>query len=769
MEEGGDAGDVEGPAVSEECFVWTGKPGDLRLWHRPELNNDQRSRLLGCVDIDFGEAEIVVGEPTTVIVSYHPPATGLPAGARLRLAWRWPFDWWPTLQQQDESEPGYTAVLVEPGPIAGDPTPVCFEAAPHGHFDPFNHLVELTVGEPGISAGGRITLVCGAGAAGWQAPTFACTRSDFAIALWTPSEPRWQLIAQPQGPRTIAGPPARLLVTGPADVVEEERCVLLFSAEDEWGNLTQVDVESIILENDREDFAGVRFEEPVAEKDQTVIRILCRFRRPGVFRIPFSLADTDLKATCNPIRVHSAPPDKRWFFGDLHSGQTDVGCGAGSLTAHFCHARVRGLQFASQQANDHYVTRARWAAIHADTAAADGDGFVAFLGCEWSPPTTDGGDRNVIYGDPQHRRLMRSGRHYLNSPSDPEPDLPTALEFHEQFRSETVILNLHVGGRPTNLEWHEPAIEPLAEIHSTHATSEWFIFDALERGFCIGITAGADGVTGRPGGDHPGHRQNRNVRSGLTAVLAEELTAESLWDAFCARRVYATTGERILLCLSVNGRMMGERAHTSEEEVQVNLVAEGTAAIDRVDLLCGTQIALSRQLAPADPDGTLRFLWSGAERRGTAADQRCVWDGHLRIEGGRVVAERSINFQSADDGAAATDGGRELRWRSTTAGNSAGLDLRINGPDDAQVFFETGPLGFDCALGTLRSETQVRDAGGLHRQVKAGPAPDATASQSAVLSMCCPLPGPGHYPIWVRVIQVDGAVAWSTPVYLERE
>ena len=72
--------------------------------------------------------------------------------------------------------------------------------------------------------------------------------------------------------------------------------------------------------------------------------------------------------------------------------------------------------------------------------------FAAFLGCEWSPPTEDGGDRNVIYRHDEPR-LRRSGRFFTETEPDPEPDLPTAPEFLAAMRTEPVLINMHVGGR----------------------------------------------------------------------------------------------------------------------------------------------------------------------------------------------------------------------------------------------------------------------------------------------------------------------------------
>ena len=118
-----------------------------------------------------------------------------------------------------------------------------------------------------------------------------------------------------------------------------------------------------------------------------------------------------------------------------------------------------------------------------ESAAANEEGrFVAFLGCEWSAYTPDGGDRNVMYRRDEPR-LRRSGRFFTEDVPDQEPDLETATEFLAVMRNEEVFINMHAGGRPTNLDFHEPGIETLAEIHSTHGTSDWFVLDALRRGY----------------------------------------------------------------------------------------------------------------------------------------------------------------------------------------------------------------------------------------------------------------------------------------------
>lgn len=59
---------------------------------------------------------------------------------------------------------------------------------------------------------------------------------------------------------------------------------------------------------------------------------------------------------------------------------------------------MAGLQLCSHQGNDHHVSLDLWERTRRETAAAEEEGrFIAFLGCEWSADTPEGGDRNVIY------------------------------------------------------------------------------------------------------------------------------------------------------------------------------------------------------------------------------------------------------------------------------------------------------------------------------------------------------------------------------------
>ena len=286
------------------------------------------------------------------------------------------------------------------------------------------------------------------------------------------------------------------------------------------------------------------------------------------------------------------------------------------------------------------------------------------------------------------------------------------------MRDEDVLINMHAGGRPTNLDFHEPAIETLAEIHSTHGTSDWFVLDALRRGYRVGITGGTDGVTGRPGCDHPGSRLIRNVRGGVTAFLAADLTREALWEAMAARRCYATDGPRIRLAVTADGHAMGSEYATDGCPL-VAIEAEGTAGIEQVDLLCGTEPLWTWRPAAATVEGAVRVLWGGTERHGGAPQQRAVWKGRFTVDGGRIAKVEPVALVTPFDRVEQTDA-RTVRFDTVTAGNRMGMCLEIEGGPSTSCRFESDHAAFDFTLSQVRSQPMTVEAGGASRHVIAG-------------------------------------------------
>lgn len=755
--------------------------GHPEIWHANELSAEERALQHGVAEMDL-EADLTVGQHTTVTFTYQVGDQGVETGGRLGICWRWPYDW-ADLQADDPKGPGYVHVSVERESNEPSTTNAAFaiEYRRLGGIEPWHHqlALELTTGR--LRKGDRIRIVCGErrhGGTGWRAPTCRLERCGFLALVDRAGSGTWiQLLGLPTFPIRPRDP-VRLVAVADSEGVIGSPVRLMVRGEDEWGNTSDAASTLGRLE--------VRTSRGPAKAESRALPVVAPSHDEGVFAVhafhatfpqqgtyTLTIASERLgQVESNPIVVRSDRPDLQVYWGDLHAGQTEMGCGAGTVGEHFRYGRdVAGVSFMSEQSNDHYVTAEDWQEIRRVSADMNEPGrFVAFLGCEWSPPTKDGGDRNVVYRADEPR-LQRSGRYFQELQPDPEPDIPTAPEFHEAFRDKDVLVNIHVGGRRTNLDWYEPEIERLAEIHSTHGTIEWFIEDVLERGYRVGITAGTDGVMARPAADHPGWRLNRNLPNGLTGVLARDLTREALWEALSVRRTFATTGARMLVSVDVDGHPMGSEFE-SDANPLVTLDVTGTAAIERIDLIRGTETIHNWNVSGACPDqgdGTrhVRILWSGTSKKGTARFQRVDWDGSLRLEDGEIVGAQPIGFCSPTDSLRLEEPGL-LHWTSVTAGSDAGVLLHVRPGRSSTLHFSSPVTTFSCHLDEVLDAAIVTDAGGFNRRVEVGPAPDPAGARGVRFTYRDVDVPPGWNPYWIRVIQVDRSRGWSSPVYVHR-
>jgi hypothetical protein len=491
----------------------------------------------------LGESVIAAGSLTRFALRVD-AQFALPAGTQLGLARRWPSDWG-TPQSHDAAAVDFVEVR------AGN-LPIRWWSARRHAWHPFDHVLFVELPE-GLPSGERCTISFGddaGGSPGFTVQTFIEEASPLLVRLRRSPDADWVELARPTV--QIVGTGAhRLVLTVPSCAAAGEIFDLHVRAEDAWGNPAVLD-------------RPIRLAPPIA-KDIALppcgwLRVPVSLNEAGVHRLQ---ASTDgapsFHATSNPVRVVNDETGPRWHWGDLHA-QSVIGCGARSIDAYYLHARdFAATDFASHQANCFLVSNDEWAETAASTARQHEDGrFVTLLGVEWSGASAVGGDHN-LYFPGNEAALHRCSHEFVADKSDLATDLPHVTGVHAHYRDSDTLVAVHVGGRTADLRWHEPALDRLLEVHSTHATSEWFLLDALRRGYRMGVIAGSDSVDGRPGASHPGHMGVRNVRGGLTAVLLPTLTRAALWDALKSRRCYGTTGERILLSLTGGRRNHGRR------------------------------------------------------------------------------------------------------------------------------------------------------------------------------------------------------------------
>lgn len=206
--------------------------------------------------------------------------------------------------------------------------------------------------------------------------------------------------------------------------------------------------------------------------------------------------------------------------------------------------------------------------------------FVTFAGFE---KATARGEAVVIFKEEQ--------------PYDVIADCGTAHfpDIWEHFAGQDylTIPHFHNDGRLEKGTWQAPKttdLEPVLEIYSDHGSFEReyqtengpaqckrpYRYDRsaeffLQNGYHYGFVANSD--------DHKGHVGV----NGLTAVFAKELTRDSIFEAYRARRVYATTNARIRLIVTANGHPMGSiLPNTATKQLHLDVVAEGP--IKKIDV-----------------------------------------------------------------------------------------------------------------------------------------------------------------------------------------
>ena len=478
-----------------------------------------------------------------------------------------------------------------------------------------------------------------------------------------------------------------------------------------------------------------------------------------VIRVRGTIDGTAISGTSNPAILHATSPATRRWWGDLH-GQSSETCGTGPADTYLRYARDDAfLDFAGHQGNDFELSDTNWAKLKDILNRFNEDGrFVTFLGYEWSGNTAAGGDFNVMFrGD--DATIHRSALWLLPPHEARDRVCPTIAELKRQFAGrDDVMIIPHVGGRYANNNDIDKSFSPLVEIWSTHGEFEWIFEDAIARGLRVGITAGSDDHTGRLGATRPGRRAFA-VKGGLICLSSPALTRDAIWDTIRARSSFATTGERILVSVDAGGIGPGGEVRAGEP-LAFQVAAHGTLPIERIELRRGLNevraIAQSDSIIP----GGIRVSWRGARNRGR--EREADWFGHLVAEGTTIKDAVPYSFDRRSEGIERH--GNHVAWRSTTAGDTDGVDLSLTDGHQGTLGIATPYVTTDVALATLGDGPLVFPAGGLGLELRVERlrAPLGLDVVATLTPLGPVVPGT---PYVVVVFQVDGSKAWCSPVW----
>jgi len=617
---------------------------------------------------------------------------------------------------------------------------------PKGNTRPWGRSLFLKVMGGFLNEGEKIVIVFGdtaGGSPGWQVQTFCEDTFEFKTLVDPIATYEFKELPESPTLRIVPGKPARAVCIAPSQVMVNESFTYHLKLEDKWGNPT-----------DR----SARLAHP-------------GFSKAGLYTLTAKDEKTGLSAQSNPIDVLTEATPLHPYWADFH-GQTEETVGSNAIEDYFTFARDYGLlDISGHQGNDFQVTDEFWAKINKVTKAFYEPGvFVTFPGYEWSGNTPLGGDRNVYFTS-EGGEISRSCTDLLPGKYSIYKNSPTATELFGNLKKQQgpmAFAFAHVGGRYADITMHDPEIELAVEVHSAWGTFEWLVEDALRRGYRIGIVANSDGHKCRPGASYPGASKFGSL-GGLTCVLAGKLDRQNIVKALKARHFYATTGNRCLVDVKLvtgDGRsaILGDviPAGTGTPHLQVRVA--GSAPIESVEVRNGLEtIEVLRPYSDKDLGNRVKVVWSGAKVRGR--DRKVAWDGGLCVQGNAIRDLTPINFWNANEPPEKVESHR-VTWNSITTGGVVGVILTLENPSAGFLQIETLQRRVECAIDSIGLEPRVWECGGLKKKIEVSRLPEQ--QRSCEFSFTLPLTQlhKGDNPIYIRMTQDDGHMAWTSPIYL---
>jgi hypothetical protein len=634
---------------------------------------------------------------------------------------------------------------------------------------------------PALQPGETVTVVYGdtsGGSRGWRIQTWATARVLLPLYLDLDGSglfltPHWP------GLEVIGSEVHAVRAVAPSVVAVGEPFELAVRSEDRFTNRATGAIPAYEVSLNGEPLTRIG-----ASDDAITVLEDLTIDAPGVFRFTVRSDDGSLAALSNPVWVLENPPH-RVYWGETHV-HSDFAEGQGSPERLFTYARDDArLDFLTHSEHDVYMDDFEWQTLQdlARTSTEEGR-FVAFLGYEWSVRRARGGHHNVLFRLPDRQRV---GIHR----ADHLPELYRLLAEENEPDDVLIIPHAHQAGDWTQ---NDPELERLVEMYSMHGSFEWFGNFYLRNGFQIGFVGASDDHRARPGYARGVPMAPLAQLGGLAAVVAPSKTVDAIFNAMRSLSAYATSGQRIILDARLNGSRMGTRQEFTEER-NITCRVMGTSPIDRIDVIKNGGVVFTRRYltAPLEPKAkVLVGFESSSEVFGKVRDNPRayrVWDGTLRVDGARVVGLSTPGFDNFYLERAGIDPDQEnlIRFHTETRGRRDTMLVELEGASPStrftfhleparEVGMATGPVrqpalvpGADFEL-RLSGMTDSRLSHELKMEQFVDRVTVEVIDPDGDIDMDFEFtdledPRPGDY-YYVRVTQLDGGRAWSSPFWV---
>ncbi len=464
-----------------------------------------------------------------------------------------------------------------------------------GRNERYVFVVRVHLTEGRLQAGDTISVIYGersGGSPGMLAAAIATDQEPVLVAVDTTGKNTFQRIKKEPQIQSLAGEPVEMLVHAPSQAVPGRPVQMLVALLDAQYNPVMRPVKlrlSLVTGN------GSFSAKVNARPRNGRIQFSVTPRSVGVLRVKVEAPDLKLSAVSNPTDVTKALPERKLYWGDIHSHARLSWDGVGDRS--FEYARhITGLDFYAL--TDHSIeptggttrglSKETWAESVALTEKFhDPPHFVTIHGYEASFDRPYG-HHNVYFRD-------RPGPFIY-----PER---TSLDELWQMAAAGEVLTIphHTGKFPGGIDFehHHPDFRRNFEIYSGHGSSEvyapgqplsfersnftqpsrslpapTFAQDAWKKGLLVSTIAASDDHRGQPGQPH----------FGLAAVRAPTLTRNDVFQSLHDRHTYGTTGAKVILEFSLNGSPMGSSVQVDSAPL-LKVRALGSGVIERVQIL----------------------------------------------------------------------------------------------------------------------------------------------------------------------------------------
>jgi hypothetical protein len=233
---------------------------------------------------------------------------------------------------------------------------------------------------------------------------------------------------------------------------------------------------------------------------------------------------------------------------------------------------------------------------------------------------------------------------------------------------------------------------------------------------------------------------------------------------------------------------MGAECRTdAPPELAVRVI--GTAPLERVELYRRLELIHRHDLGVRPSGNRIRVLCEGASRKSSYSG--IVWDARVRARGGTISGIDPIRFDSPRSHVTSA-GADELGWQTWSCGYPSGVafdleggaDTRIEvrvscslitgarfgghgeGPPQRMSFAPADRIRLEVRPADLAQGPRVIELGILDRRISVALAPEPGPEQvEFTVRDASPLPGVNPY--WVKVVQADMEMAWTSPVFVD--